>query len=468
MHVDSSTYITISQGITRGQLPYRDFVDNKGPLQYLLSAPGLLLGRFTGVWITELILMCVSVLFAYKTALFFAGKFMALVATACSFVVGLAFFSACAGTEEYSLPFLMISFYIFTKRYFGTQKADRFIELIVLGFCFSSAVLIRLNMFPLWAGFCAVIFVESIIHRRFLLLGKYMLGFCIGTMIVLIPVYFYLKLNGILSDFINQVIVGGASKGFSGANIKQVAKNFYSTIDRYLCFIPLVTGAFWLITKYKEKSFLFYVGYVFSYILMMIFLSVALGDGHYNMVLVPFFVPALAFIIGIVHQELPKNKYKNIMLIFFLCIAFSEGIVKYLDDTVEIFTNNSGRELVKAGKIIDENTQPDDKIISLGFNSYIYPFTERRSASKYIYQGSGIDHIPGTREEFLSDIMRNKPAIIAIFGAEEGRYNYLPDWYAPIYTMMEQEYTLFSDANGYYLFMRTDINPRRINHAYSF
>jgi hypothetical protein len=73
MHVDSSVYITIAQGITRGQLPYMDFVDNKGPLTYLLSVPGLMLGRLAGVWITELILMFVSVLFAYKTALFAVG-----------------------------------------------------------------------------------------------------------------------------------------------------------------------------------------------------------------------------------------------------------------------------------------------------------------------------------------------------------------------------------------------------------
>jgi len=35
MHVDSSVYITISQGIIEGKLPYKDFVDNKGPLAYL-------------------------------------------------------------------------------------------------------------------------------------------------------------------------------------------------------------------------------------------------------------------------------------------------------------------------------------------------------------------------------------------------------------------------------------------------
>jgi apolipoprotein N-acyltransferase len=115
MYVDSSVYITVAQGITRGYLPYSDFVDNKGPLTYLLSVPGLFIGGFTGIWITEFILLFVSVLFAYKTALFFGNPKRALFATAFSFVALISFLLVNAGTEEYSLPLLMVSFYIFTK-----------------------------------------------------------------------------------------------------------------------------------------------------------------------------------------------------------------------------------------------------------------------------------------------------------------------------------------------------------------
>jgi hypothetical protein len=112
--------------------------------------------------------------------------------------------------------------------------------------------------------------------------------------------------------------------------------------------------------------------------------------------------------------------------------------------------------LIKAGKTIDENTGEDDKIISLGINGYIYPFTQRYAASKYIYQGSGIDHLPGAREEFLSDVLNNKPAVIAIFSADDLRYDYLPDWYAPVYAMIAVEYRLLSGEHGFYLFIRTD------------
>jgi hypothetical protein len=458
MHVDSSVYMTIAKGITQGQLPYGDFVDNKGPFAYLLSVPGLMLGGFTGIWITELILLWVSVFFAYKTALFFGNKHFALTGTACSFAVFLAFFTVCAGTEEYSLPFLMIALYIFTRYYFSPQQTISLIELIAAGICFACAVLIRLNMFPLWAGFCAVIFIESILKRRFALLAKSVFGFCAGIIIVFAPVFLYLKLNGILDAFIYQVIRGGAAKGFSGSGVKEIAKNFFIVFNRCYSFAPLFWGIFLAIKKYKQKEFTFYAAYVLAYILTLLFLSFSSGDSHYNVALVPFFVPALASMAGNLYAALSKLNGKNRTTVFvlFLCIIFSEGLLKYLDDSVEIFTNDSGKQLINAGKMIDENTKAGDKIISLGINGYIYPFTARTAASKYIYQGSGIDLLPESRNEFLSDILNGKPAIIAIFTAEtNGRYDYLPDWYAPIYVMIENEYKMITDQNGYLLFKLT-------------
>jgi hypothetical protein len=454
MHVDSSVYMTIAQGIIRGQLPYRDFVDNKGPLTYLISVPGLRLGGFTGVWITELILMCVSVFFAYKTALFFGNKFKALLGTVCSFLGFLAFFTVAAGTEEYSLPFLMISLYLFTRYYFSQDRNIRLFELIVLGICFTCAVLIRLNMFPLWAGFCAVIVIESIIKRRFVLLGKYVFGFCVGIIIAAVPVFLYLRLNGILADFFHQVIWGGAAQGFSASSLKLLVKNFFIVISRDYSFAPLFYGIFWIITKYKQNNFSFYLGYTFSYILMVVFLSFSSGDSHYNVALVPFFVPAFTSFAETIYAAFSGTRRRNALLVFFLCVVFSEDLLKYPDDLIEMFYNDSGAQLVKAGKMIDENTGEDDKIISLGINGYIYPFTKRKAVSKYVYQGSGLDHLSGAREEFLSDVLNNKPTIIAIFSAEELRYDYLPGWYEPLYKLIDEDYRLLSDENGYFLFIR--------------
>jgi hypothetical protein len=459
MYVDSSAYITVAQGIIRGHLPYKDLVDNKGPLTYFLSVPGLFLGGFTGIWITELILLFISILFAYKSALFFGNQKKALFGTAFSFIALLSFLLINAGTEEYSLPFLMVSFYIFT-RYFLSNKQDiSFFELVVLGFCFGCAILIRLNMFPMWAGFCIVIFICLIKRRRFFLLCKYIAGFCLGLAIIFFPVFLYLKLNGIIEPFIEQVIFAGTARGFSGTNLKIIQKNFFLVLGRNNCAMPLWLGAFWIITKYKQEQFAYYLGYTISYFLTVLFLSFSGSAAHYNLVLIPFFIPALTFLADIIYSsfssalKIQNKKIKYTVLIIFFCFIFSEGFVRYFYYLTTKLYDNSRNHLVNAGKMIDENTEPCDKIISLGINGYIYPFSKRDIASKYFYQGSGLEHKFGAKDEFITDILTSKPAIIATV-TEGGRSEIIPDWHTPILEMIEKDYRLLSDKNGFILYIR--------------
>jgi hypothetical protein len=451
MYVDSSVYVTVARGIIRGQLPYLDLVDNKGPLLYFLSVPGLFLGGFTGIWITELILIFVSVLFAYKTALFFGDSYKAFIGTVFSFVALLSFLLVNAGTEEYSLPFLMISLYIFTKYFFQERKIS-FLELIILGTCFASAVLIKLNMFPLWAGFCIIIFIESILKRRFIFLGKCIIGFCLGIMVIILPVFLYLKINGIMDAFIEQVIFAGATRGFGGTSLKNLVKNFFMVLGLTNCVLPLWLGIFWLIIKYKQTEFTYYLGYTFSYFLMVLFMSFSGGGNHFNLVLIPFFVFFFTYLAGVLLSVFSSHRAKHAVLIFFFCCIFTESFIRYAYYLTNKLYDNSGNNLVKAGKIIDDNTKPGDKIISLGINAYIYPFTQRDPASKYFYQGWGLDPISGAKDTFITDILNSKPVIITTV-TEAGRNEISSSWHAQILEMIETEYSLLSDEYGHKIFI---------------
>jgi hypothetical protein len=115
------------------------------------------------------------------------------------------------------------------------------------------------------------------------------------------------------------------------------------------------------------------------------------------------------------------------------------------------------KDNIITGRIIDEQTTDGDKIIFLGFPCRIYLFTQRDTASKYIYQMSGVDYEPNAQNEFLMDLYKNKPAIIAVEN-RDGYYDYLPEWYAPIYDMLENEYRVITDENGYFLFKRVHID----------
>jgi len=102
--------------------------------------------------------------------------------------------------------------------------------------------------------------------------------------------------------------------------------------------------------------------------------------------------------------------------------------------------------------MIDEYTNPNDKILSL-MNPYIYPFTQRKAVTKYMYQGFGIANIPGARTEFLSDVLNNKPKIIAMFTGDDKTAVIEEYWHGPILEMMEKDYRLLSDKNGFNLYI---------------
>ncbi|MCL2186303.1 MAG: hypothetical protein FWB86_10695 [Treponema sp.] len=452
MNVDTSVYMTIAQGITRGHVLYKDLADNKGPLTYFMSVPGYYIAGITGVWLTELFLIFITFLFMYKTALLFVNSKTAFLSV---FAVSLAmhpFFYVNAGTEEYSLAFLMISLYIYTKHYFSGNKTH-LLEILALGVCFACSVMIRLNMFPLWAGFCLVIIIESAIKKEILNILKYVAFFSLGVLIVLLPIYLWMRHFGLFNDFYYNVILGGITRGFRLSVLNDFLKNFYLVLNRSFSFIPLCVGIIWFFIKYKNISSFYYIGFIISYFLSVIFLSFASGNSHYNLVLIPFFIPVISFLSDALLQLFSKIKYKYLVLALFFCITFSEGIIRlsyYL-----FFNFDSGSQLRTAGKIIDDNTKPNDLMINLGWNGYIYPYTKRDYASKYIFQSEAFNHIPGANEEFVSAIMNNPPKVMTIYTANDGGgLQFRAGWHEKPYKLLETDYTLISDDYGIKIFLR--------------
>jgi hypothetical protein len=161
---DSAIFMTIAQGMIDGKLPYVDFFDHKGPLIYFINYFGLLCGGMKGIWLIEILFMSVSVFCGYKIALFFTDKYKAFLAVALTFIVFPSFWRGSNYTEEYVLPFVFISLFIFTSLFFKGEKPGK-IKPCILGFCFGVSLLLCPNMFGLWVGFCFVIFFSSIMKN---------------------------------------------------------------------------------------------------------------------------------------------------------------------------------------------------------------------------------------------------------------------------------------------------------------
>ncbi|MCL1994463.1 MAG: hypothetical protein FWG66_16085 [Spirochaetes bacterium] len=456
MNVDTSVYVSITQGLSRGLVLYSELADNKGPLLYFISLPGFHLAGITGVWVTQFVLMFVSIFFMYKLALLFVSAKAAFLTVAFTSLAMHPFYYVDAGAEEYALPFLAVSLYIFTKHYIGGKDAG-FWEVVVLGASFALAIMIRLNMFPLWAGFCLVIIIEALSQKRFADMFKYIGAFLVGVFAVLLPIFLYLWRHDIFLDFYYNVVVSGAARGFAVLSLNEFIHNFYTIINRSFSFIPLCIGVVWVFVKYKNISVFYFAGFLLSYFLSILFLSFSRGEPHWNLILIPFFVPAVAFLSDLFLNNV-KVKYKHAALIILFCVAFSEGLARL--SSYLFFPHDTGIPIRDAGRIIDENTAPNDTIISLGAHAYIYPFTQRLPASRFIIQGWAFDHIPGAREEFVSGILNDPPKIIAIVLNENGMPHMIDHrWHGEIFAMMESDYRLLEDNGRARIFIREDAAP---------
>jgi hypothetical protein len=116
--------------------------------------------------------------------------------------------------------------------------------------------------------------------------------------------------------------VRGRSKMPPAYLIKALADVWRIKLYHGYSFAPFFLGLFWMIPTYKQADFSFYFGYTFSYILMVLFLSFSSSDSHYNVVLIPFFVPALTFFCGDICSAFSGIKKKNIALAFFSVRSF--------------------------------------------------------------------------------------------------------------------------------------------------
>ena len=306
---------------------------------HFIISPGIYLAGLPGIWITELILMFIAVSFAWKCSLFFGNPFISFLGTLFSFVVLLGFYTANTGREAFSLPFLMISLYIYTKYFIRHRQDIMFTELIILGFCFAVSILISFSLFPLWLGFGFLISLDLLLRGRFLLACRYINGFFIGTLIIFIPLYLYLRLDGVF-DTIYIQMVERAAMVMETANFTGIVKNFYTILGSNFSFIPLIYGILFIIINFKSPSFYFYFAYSLSYFLMLLFLALGGSRGPNNIVLFPFFIPALTFFINITYTFISRAgmgvKFRSTALVLFLCIIFSEGIINYILELIRI------------------------------------------------------------------------------------------------------------------------------------
>ena len=409
---DSGVFLTISKGISSGMVPYRDFFDHKGPLLYFINWIGWEIGKTSGVWFIEILLMSIAAFFSFKTLKIFMSNKGAIAGTLLGMFSIVPFYEQGNLTEEYALPFIYIALFFFTD-YFVKNTKISIKKLLLIGACFGSSVLLRPNMFAVWLVFSPLILLTYLYKKHYDLIIRFIFYFFIGTSLVFSPFAYYLLKNGAFNEFISQFFLFNSLYASQGISISVFIKNFISTIIKDFSWVSLFIPIYWsLITKGKIR--IFHIACVFSALMSILLISLSRSNyGHYSMVMVPLISLQIGLIINHL-GDLKNNIFKKTLLIIILLGLFFQSSLRWFFICSTIISDRSKIEISELSKIIEGNVESNDTFIVLGNNCSLYLYTDVKSASKYIYQLPVANISADILKGFINDVTNNKPKIVVL------------------------------------------------------
>lgn len=203
---DANIYFTIGRGMTKGLMPYRDLVDHKGPLLYLLHMVGAWINSqsFLGVWLLELIAGTSFLYFSAKLLLLFAGTgwTWASVPIIAVLIYSSSAFGPGDSAEEFCLPLLAFSLYSFC-RMFKAGEHWRPQLLLIWGNGILAGIILwtKFTLLGFHFGWMAVLgFIFWLKDHTFLKALKAGFVFLGGMLTITLLVFFYFLSQGALAD----------------------------------------------------------------------------------------------------------------------------------------------------------------------------------------------------------------------------------------------------------------------------
>lgn len=410
---DSGVFMTVGTQMKSGLIPYRDTFDHKGPIIYIINYFGVLIHEHHGIIIMECLAILFTLIFMYKIArLKIQNRFFAVFVTlvAITLYANLNLIDKGNLTEEYAMPFIAASLYIFIK-YFISGKTS-FASVLSVGVCFACVALLRINMAVMWAIFCLSILIKLIIEKSWRKLWQYILAFFSGVLIIFAPIFIWLAVNGAFLDFIDCYIVFNIEYSTRlGSGIDTMTTIKY-LLNFTLIIIPLLLSLYYM---YAAKNKFLYITYSIAYVITLLSASIS-GQQfpHYGMVLAPFIVFPFATLLS----ELEVD-YRPVAVVFLILLSY---IIypAWLDLFINAARAYDHREiglgietsLSKPCEIVQELTDPTDRIAFYGNRGAIYLRCRRLPASRYSYQFPISRVRPEILDQYFAELKSNLPKII--------------------------------------------------------
>jgi len=459
--VDPSVYLYIGRQMHDGAVPYADLFDHKGPLLYFIQYFGLLLSPngYGGVWLLELANLLITAWALYLiTALLTEDhtvRYLALFAALVLCSLRPLISEQGNIVEEYALPWIALSLFIFLK-YFKTDRY-RFCEIVLLGIGFAAVCLLRLNMVAVWAFFLPVVVIRLLIKKRFRDLWLCIGGFLLGMAIVCIPTLLYLIATNSLEAMIDCYL--RFNLGYSDVLWLSRIETAFQFMD--ILWFAVVAAILSLIAEYKNP--IFWLNAFCTGITLILCSLSGRGYHHYPLILLPltapYFVWAIRAIYALLEKLLrrvphPAQEWSTSLLLLGCVVLAAVTVVRNTNPN-----DDRAWRATTVGTYLSEHTDADDDVLILGNSCRYYLESNRKTENRFFFQTPPIDTSDALYDAFVCELER-VPSDIIVAPWEKGSWKEISSRIGDICALFDEkvqtgEY-VYEDFGAFYVYRHSD------------
>jgi len=464
---DSSMFQYFGYAMNNGKIMYTEIFDHKGPMIFIINYLGALLTSTTiqGIYILEFLSLFIYFLFSYKTIKLWLSRTLSFIAVIPHGLILMSFLEGGNLTEEYALPFIAISLFIFSK-YFINPDSVHSLEVVFLGIACAIVFSLRANMVVVWLAFCLVISLKTLMSKKYLSLLKYALYFSLGLLLVFVPIGLYLYINGALEAAIFQSLTFNIMYLDDSASQSDAAINLYSLLRNH--YIVFIFAAFLVYVAFKWKNVnnnkrYLYIGIILFSIGSFITTTLSGRDyRHYLMAMVPIvtiptalllqllpskmrgykIIPVAILFIGLTYYPRIEDNFNNMYVLNTPASQIDSEELNPQEGRI-INNKNQRNQIMEVAQTIRNNSSSTDEIYVHRFAGNLYLLSDRLSSIKYFnLPAVDLNENPIIGEDFLSDIIQSDTELIVLgssfnnaekTGAEQTFFDYVTENYNLIY-----------------------------------
>ena len=416
---DISSYLVVSNEINQGHLPLERQWESKPPLLFYiynffttLSGNNYLIFRI----LNDLIVYFLSIiLFMISNKNFGNTKSVSLLISTTYIIFMSTVWNTLEYSELYSLIFLSVSFYFYTKKTFNNSS---YLSGVFLGL----SILCNQGTLIFFLGFVfSLIFKNSDeVNNKLIFLTKFIFGIAIPNLIFIF-LYYSNNLFDIYFAHFFSIPLSYASEGFNflGGLIDYFRSlyKFNAALYTLFIFIIISVSIHSLNNRIKNKKNIFYsIDDISIFIIFSIIFYFVGSHGYYHHLLF------LIFFLPLSIMKITTTAQKNLFILFLVSALISTSITQFplsINNLKEFDTTYENYPLRALSEEIDSYFDDEDYTI-LAFDYNLVLFYLNKHNQSYIVHS----------ENYLEDYIVNE--LIEIEYISENEINYLLDQEADV------------------------------------